>query len=99
MGVGDQWPIAKQPNQSNSEASTPQASFSHLEISTNEERLEEWTSKMTTVQQHIPSQRKDLRKQDRIDLVVDHYKEQSWGQFKADLLSIGCRLPDIDMVE
>lgn len=68
--------------------------------------LIEWGEKLTVQQlkalmgaQHITSQRKDLRKKDRVDLVVAHYVDKSWEQFKDDLVSIGCELEGIDSVE
>jgi hypothetical protein len=91
--------VLEEPSEpSTTEGETDQAQLQSL--------LTEWGGKLTVQQlkalmaaQHITSQRKDLRKQDRVDLVVAHYVDKSWEQFKDDLVSIGCELEGIDSVE
>ena len=40
---------------------------------------------------------KELRKGDLVKLIVAHYLEKSWEQFKADLGSSGIHMKGIDL--
>ena len=67
--------------------------------------LEKWTPQLTVQQlrsfmaakQIDQAKSKELRKGDLVKLIVAHYLEKSWEQFKADLGSSGIHMKGIDL--